>query len=152
MRAIFAILAFQGCLLFLGGVDPSIPLIALAAFGFSFTIPIIGGCNQAILQSKVAPEVQGRVFGIAAFIVACTLPLASGIAGPLVDRVFQPLLSDGGALATTFVGHLIGVGPGRGAGLLSILVGVVVLLIVGIAFLNPRLRRIETELPDAVRG
>ena len=47
-----------------------------------------------------------------------------------------------------------GVGPGRGAGLLSILEGVVVLLIVGIAFLNPRLRRIKTELParDAVRG
>ncbi|HSF43960.1 MAG TPA: MFS transporter [Thermoanaerobaculia bacterium] len=147
---IFAVLLFQGCLLFLGGVEPSIPLIALAAFGFMFTTPIIAGSNQAILQSKVAPEVQGRVFGMAAFIVACTIPLASALAGPLVDRVFQPMLSPGGALADTFVGNLIGVGPGRGAGLLFVVVGVVVLVIVSLAFLNPRLRRVETELPDAV--
>ncbi|HKV06808.1 MAG TPA: MFS transporter [Thermoanaerobaculia bacterium] len=147
---IFAILVFQGCLLFLGGVEPSIPLIALAVFGFMFTSPIIGGTNQAILQSKVAPEVQGRVFGMASFIVACTIPIASAIAGPLVDRVFQPLLSPGGGLAGTFVGSLIGVGPGRGAGLLFVVVGAVVLVIVSLAFLNPRLRRVETELPDAV--
>jgi len=148
---IFAILIFQGCLLFLGGVEPSIPLISLATFLFMITAPFIAGSNQAILQAKIAPEVQGRVFGIAAFIVACTTPLAAGIAGPLVDRVFQPLLSPGGALASTFVGRLIGVGPGRGVGLLFVLLGVSVLIIVSLAFLNPRLRRIETELPDAVR-
>ncbi|HSK77090.1 MAG TPA: MFS transporter [Thermoanaerobaculia bacterium] len=148
--AIFAVLLFQGCVLFLGGVEPSIPLIAMAAFGFMFTSPILGGCNQAILQSKVAPEIQGRVFGMAAFIVACTIPLAAALAGPLVDRVFQPLLSPGGALADTFVGSLIGVGPGRGVGLLFVVLGVLVLIIVSLAFLNPRLRRVETELPDAV--
>jgi pyochelin synthetase len=147
---IFAILVFQSCLLFVGGVEPSIPLIALTIFCFMFTAPIIAGTNQAILQSKVAPEIQGRVFGMAAFIVACTLPLASALAGPLVDRVFQPLLSPGGLLAATFVGRLIGVGPGRGAGLLFVVLGGLVLLIVGFAFLNPRLRRIETELPDAI--
>lgn len=148
---IFAILMFQGCLLFLGGVEPSIPLIVLATFGFMFTLPIIGGSNQAILQSKVAPEVQGRVFGMAAFLTACTVPLASAVAGPLVDRVFQPMLSPGGALADTFVGHLIGVGPGRGVGLLFVLLGIAVIIIVSLAFLNPRLRRVETDLPDAVR-
>ncbi len=149
--AIFAVLIFQGCLLFLGGVQPSIPLITVVMFIFMFTGPIMNGSNQSILQAKVAPEVQGRVFGMAGFIVACSLPLASAIAGPLVDRVFQPALSPGGALAATFVGRLIGVGPGRGAGLLFVLVGIAVLIIVGFAFLNPRLRRLETELPDAVR-
>ncbi|HSF43796.1 MAG TPA: MFS transporter [Thermoanaerobaculia bacterium] len=147
---IFAALLFQGCVLFLGGVEPSIPLIALAAFGFMFTSPFVSGSNQAIFQSKVAPEIQGRVFGMAAFIVACTIPLASALAGPVVDRVFQPMLSPGGALADTFVGSLIGVGPGRGAGLLFVVVGVLVIVIVSLAFLNPRLRRVETELPDAV--
>ncbi len=149
VRAIFIILVFQACLLLLGGVEPSIPLIAFATFGFMFTAPLISGSNQALFQSKVAPEVQGRVFGMASFLVACTMPLASAIAGPLVDRVFQPLLSPGGALAATFVGRLIGVGPGRGAGLLLVVLGIAVLVIVGLAFLNPRLRRVETEVPDA---
>jgi MFS family permease len=148
---IFIFLFIQGCILFLGGIRPSIPLIGLAAFGFMFTTPIVSGSNQALLQSKVAPEIQGRVFGIAAFIGACMMPLASALAGPLVDRVFQPLLSPGGALATTFIGRLIGVGPGRGAGLLFVVLGVVVVLTVSLAFLNPRLRRVETELPDASR-
>jgi non-ribosomal peptide synthetase component F/MFS family permease len=148
--AIFGILIFQGCLLVVSGVEPSIPLIALATFGFMFTTPIVSGSNQSILQSKTAPEVQGRVFGMATFIVACTAPVASALAGPLVDRVFQPLLSPGGALADTFIGNLFGVGPGRGAGLLFAVLGIFVLIVVTFAFLNPRLRQLETELPDAV--
>ena len=61
---------------------------------------------------------------------------------------FSPL--PGGLLAETFVGHLVGVGPGRGAGLLFVFLGAAVLLIVGIAFLNPRLRRVATDLGAGV--
>lgn len=146
---IFLILVIQSIILLLGGMQPSIPLIALAAFTFMFTVPFINGFNQAILQSKVAAEVQGRVFAMSGMIAASTLPLASLLSGPLADRLFEPALKSGGALASS-VGQIIGVGPGRGIGLLFILVGVLILLTVCLAFLNPRLRRVETEVPDAV--
>jgi len=149
VAGIFGLLLFQGCLLFLGGVEPSIPLIALVAFAFMCTLPIISGCSQAILQSKVDPGVQGRVFGMAGFIAASTVPLAAAVAGPLADWVFEPALAPGGALAGS-VGRLIGVGTGRGIGLLFILLGLFVVIVVPLAFLNPRLRRVESELPDAV--
>jgi MFS family permease len=145
---VFAAMIFQGCLLFLGGVEPSVPLVALAAFAFMFTVPLVGGTNQAILQSKVAHQVQGRVFGMAGFIAASTLPVAAALAGPLADRVFEPALAPGGALAGT-VGPLVGVGPGRGIGFLFVLLGATVVVLVCLAFLNPRLRRLESELPDA---
>jgi MFS transporter, DHA3 family, macrolide efflux protein len=145
---ILAILSVQAMILFLGGIQPSISLISLASFAFMFTLPFVNGFNQAILQSKVAPEVQGRVFAVAGMIAAASLPLASLIAGPLADRVFEPMLAPAGALAGT-VGQVIGVGDGRGVGFLFILLGGMVLVAVGLAALNPRLRRLESEIPDA---
>lgn len=145
---IFGVMIFQGTLLFLGGVKPSVPLVALAAFAFLFTMPLVGGANMALLQSKVDHHVQGRVFGMAGFLAASTLPLAAALAGPLADQVFEPALLPGGALAGS-VGQLIGTGPGRGIGFLFVLLGVLVIVFVCLAFLNPRLRRLESELPDA---
>jgi len=111
-------------------------------------VPVVSGLSQAILQSKVAPAVQGRVFAVAGMIAAASLPLAALTAGPLVDRVCEPLLAPAGALAPT-AGRWIGVGPGRGAGFLFIVLGALVLVLVTRAALDPRLRRLESELPDA---
>jgi hypothetical protein len=78
-----------------------------------------------------------------------TLPLAYLIAGPLADKVFKPLLVEGGILAST-VGSVLGVGPGRGIGLMFVLIGFLAILSAGSGYLNPRVRWVEDELPDAV--
>jgi DHA3 family macrolide efflux protein-like MFS transporter len=150
VAALLSVLVGQALILFLGGVQPSIPLIALAAFTFMLSLPVAVACNQTILQSKIAPAVQGRVFAVAGMVAAGSLPLAALAAGPLADRVFEPLLRSGGALADTAVGHLLGTGPGRGVGLMFVVLGVLVLTAVGIASLNPRLRNLESEIPDAL--
>jgi hypothetical protein len=77
------------------------------------------------------------------------LPLAYAIAGPLADNVFKPLLLEGGALAGT-VGRVLGVGPGRGVGLMFVVIGFLAVLAAGSGYLNPRVRGVEDELPDAV--
>ena len=141
--------AVQAVILFLGGVKPSVPLIATAAVVFMFTLPFINGWTQVVLQSKVAPDVQGRVFGVAGMLSLASVPVSALIAGPLADRVFEPMFAPGGALAGT-VGRLIGVGPGRGIGFLFVLLGTVTLAVLGLAALNPRLRRLESEIPDAL--
>jgi hypothetical protein len=69
------------------------------------------------------------------------------IAGPLADRVFEPLLMADGLLAGS-VGHIIGTGPGRGIGLIFVLVGLLSLVVTGIGFSMPRLRHLDEELPD----
>jgi MFS family permease len=150
VATLLSVLVGQALILFLGGVQPSIPLIALATFTFMLTLPVSVACNQTILQSKIAPDVQGRVFAVAGMIAAGALPLAALAAGPLADQVFEPLLRPGGALADTAVGHLLGTGPGRGVGLMFVVLGALVLIAVGIAALNPRLRNLESEIPDAL--
>jgi len=114
-----------------------------------FTMPIINGSSQAIWQSKVAPDVQGRVFSVRRMIAWSTMPLAYLLAGPLVDKVFKPLLVEGGALAGS-VGQVIGVGAGRGTGFLFIVIGFLSVLVAASGYLNPRVRMVEDELPDTV--
>jgi MFS transporter, DHA3 family, macrolide efflux protein len=151
-RRIYGILPFmllQGTILFMGGLKPNFPLVACAAFMFLFLYPIIVGSNQAIWQTKVATDAQGRVFAVRRMIAMSTLPLAYLIAGPLADKVFEPLLAVGGPLAGS-VGRIIGVGPGRGIGLLFIFLGFFTVLTTAAAYFFPRLRMVEEELPDAI--
>ena len=124
-------------------------MIAIAGFGLFITFPIINGSSQAIWQSKVDPDVQGRVFAVRRMIAWSTTPLAYLVAGPLVDRIFRPLLLEGGALAES-VGQVIGVGPSRGTGFLFIVVGTVTIAVSALGYLTPRVRNVEDELPDVV--
>ncbi|MEK7328700.1 MAG: MFS transporter, partial [Chloroflexota bacterium] len=95
------------------GLRASIPLVTISLFLCLVFYPITVSSNQAIWQSKVAPDVQGRVFAIRQAFILATPLLAYLITGPLADRVFEPLLEAGGPLAGS-VGQIIGVGPGRG--------------------------------------
>lgn len=131
------------------GIAPSITPIALASFAMFFMIPIINGCSQAIWQSKTPVGVQGRVFAVRRMIGLLGTPVAYLVAGPLADRLFEPLLSVNGPLAGS-VGQIIGYGPGRGIGLIFIIMGILTILAQVGGYLYPRLREVETELPDAI--
>jgi len=135
-------------ILFIGALQP-IPLIALATFGYYFPFPLVNACDQAIWQSKVPQDLQGRVFATRRMLAFSMIPLAYVSAGPLSDRVFKPLLSNGGALVG-ILGPWFGTGPARGSGLLIVLMGLLILLTTLMAALHPRVRQVEDELPDAL--
>jgi MFS transporter, DHA3 family, macrolide efflux protein len=149
-KRIWGVLGFflgSGVFILLAGVRPWVPLFMVASFGFFFCQPIVGACAQTIFQTKVAHDVQGRFFALSGMVTGAATPLASIVTGPLADRVFEPLLAKGGALSAS-VGAWIGVGQGRGIGLMFILTGIgaILLAVGGIAY--PHLRRLEDELPD----
>lgn len=148
---IFWFLLLEAAVLFLGGARPSVGLVAWAACLAMFAGPFVSGLSQAIWQSKVALDVQGRVFAIRQMVALSTAPVAFLLAGPLADRFFEPLLDLSGPLADTIVGRVIGVGPGRGVGLMLVVLGVFMVLVTLLSYLNPRLRQVESELPDALR-
>lgn len=151
-RLIHGLFVFQMlgsvCIL-VDGLRTSVALVAVATFLFSFGAPIFNSCSHVIWQKKVALKVQGRIFAVRRTIACISLPLAYLIAGPLAEQVFQPLMSANGPLASS-IGKLIGVGPGRGIGLLFIVLGVLSLLIPVVAYQYPPLRFVEDELPDAI--
>lgn len=149
VAGILGFLLLQGIVLMFGGLRPNAVLIAASGFVFLFCTPLIIGSSQAIWQSKTPPDLQGRVFAVRRMIAWSTLPLAYLIAGPLADRVFEPLLAVGGPLAES-LGPWIGVGKGRGIALLFLVLGALVVLTVAAASRLPRLTRLEEELPDTL--
>ena len=151
-RRIFGIFGAEvlaGLSALLMGLRPSIPLIAVAGFGVMFGMPVSNGCSQAIWQTKVAPDVQGRVFSIRSMIAFSIEPVAYLVAGPLAEQICEPWMAEGGRMAAVF-GPLIGVGPGRGIGLLFVAAGVLYVVCVSAILIHPRIRRVEFELPDAI--
>lgn len=151
MHGVLGFLLLAGLSIILGGATPSVSVIAVAVFGFFFAQPLINGSLQAIWQTKVAPDVQGRVFSTRNMLATLMSPLAFGIAGPLADNLFEPWMAAKGALADS-VGQLIGVGDGRGMGLILVVMGLLAVAVTVAGYLYPRLARVEDELPDAVPG
>ncbi len=124
------------------------PLIWMAgAFLTMLFIPTSNGSNQAIWQSKVPPEYQGRVFATRALIASMSAPIGMMIAGPLADAVMTPSMMPGGALSGMF-GWLVGVGPGAGIGLLFVLLGIVVTLVSLSGYAFKTIRDVEKDIPD----
>jgi len=128
---------------FSGGLTVWIIGIAIT----SIIIPLVNGSNQAIWQSKVAPDIQGRVFSARRLIAWLTNPISPLIGGALADFVLEPAALAGTGLPHMF-SWLVGTGPGSGMGLLIVLCGFFSAL-VGIAgYFVFYIRNAETILPD----
>jgi MFS transporter, DHA3 family, macrolide efflux protein len=138
-----------GAALLMAGISPTLALIGAASLGVMLCIPFINGCSQAIWQAKVPPQLQGRVFAMRLMIAWASAPLAYLLAGAFIDTVFEPAMKEGGALASS-IGQIIGVGPGRGSGLLFVIFGLIAMLAAVVAYFYRPLRLVEDELPDAV--
>jgi MFS family permease len=153
-RRIFGTYIFEflfGLGIFLTGWATTIPWLVAARMLGGFSVAIANGCTQAMWQSKVPQDMQGRVFSARPMISFSIIPLAYLLSGPLSEKVFIPAMVEGGAIASRF-GDTLGTGPDRGIGLMFIIFGFVYMLAAQAIILYPRLRRIELELPDAVES
>jgi len=143
---LLGMLLFTMGMLFLGvGQTPA--LWTIAAFITFFPLPIINGSSQAIWQSKVAPDVQGRVFAARSMIAQIGVPVSMLLAGPFADNVFGPAMMPGGSLAELF-GWLVGTGPGAGISLMFAFVGALGVLIALGGYTISVIRNLEDILPD----
>ena len=147
INGVLGFMALGGVALILHSLAPSPLLIAFAAPLFLSTVPIVGGSSSAILQSRVPGDVLGRVFATASMLARLSAPLAFFLAGPLADRVFEPAMAPGGALAGSF-GRWIGTGPGRGIALMFMLCGIACISAAAAGWLSPRLRHVEDAEPE----
>jgi len=119
----------------------------LGSFLSAFFLPLRGSSNQAIWLSKVNPGVQGRVFASRYLIAQITSPLGLLLAGIFADYIFTPMMIAGGGF-TRLLANLFGSEAGSGMALqytffscLGVLIGIG-------AYAFPKLRNVETILPD----
>ncbi|HEX2905413.1 MAG TPA: MFS transporter [Phototrophicaceae bacterium] len=91
-RQIFTILmgalGMSACFIIVGLAPSSAFGLAVATFSLlGIMQPITNGPLFAILQSVVAPEMQGRVFTLLMSGTALMMPLGLAVTGPLADRI-----------------------------------------------------------------
>lgn len=149
IAGIMGMMGVAGVGVALAGVWESVLLIAVFGSVDMFLGPIINGTSQTLWQTKVAPAVQGRVFAVRRMVAFVISPVSLLLAGPLADRVFEPALMPDGVLAGS-VGLIIGTGRGRGVGLMIVIAGIGTTIASVAGWLLPRVRNLETEVPDAL--
>ncbi|NER36428.1 MAG: MFS transporter [Oscillatoria sp. SIO1A7] len=149
MKAIYSCMLVNGMLLVFAGWSSSLVVFTISITLFTMIRPVLYTFCQTILQNKVDLNIQGRVFSLKSALDAIAVPAGFVIVGPLAEKVFEPMMMSDSLWANR-IGTFIGMGVGRGMGLLLILLGGVTLLVTLLASWYPRLRLLETELPDAV--
>ncbi|MBI1277905.1 MAG: MFS transporter [Anaerolineaceae bacterium] len=148
IHGIFLVGAFSfltGDFLMAVGRTPAVWMFAIL-FATIF-VPIIVGSKQTIWQSKVPPALQGRVFAARGAIEQIGMPIGYLIAGPIADKLLEPAMREGGALANVF-GELLGTGPGAGMALMFLCTSIAGTIICLSGYLFPKVRQIEGDLPD----
>jgi len=113
------------------GIQPNLVLVACGAFVAHVTLPVIGGCGQAIWQSSVPVDLQGRVFAIRQAVERAVIPLAYVLAGPLADGIFKPALASGGAASG--LGAFLGTRDPAGIALMFVVMGLLQIVAAAIA-------------------
>jgi len=139
--------AMVGASMFAMGIANSFVPWMIIAFISMMLTPLINASNQAIWQSKVPPDIQGRVFSSRRLIAWFVSPVSLLIAGPLADRVFEPGMQSGGVLNNVF-GWLVGSEPGAGMALQFALSGMCALIIGLGSYMFRTITKVEDLLPD----
>lgn len=128
------------------GLKGGLPVWLIGMVLSSLIVPLINGSNQAIWQSKVAPDLQGRVFSARRLIAWLTNPISPIIAGTLADFWLEPAARADSWL--TAFSWLVGSGPGAGMGLLLVFCGLISALVGVAGYFFQSIYHVETLLPD----
>lgn len=120
-------------------------LLGLGLFLIMLPLPVGNALFNAIVQVKVPPGMQGRVFGLFSQLGYLGSTLSFLLTGQLVDKILEPTV---GGSWWGMVAPLVGSEPGSGMGLVLIVTGAIMLAATLAAAWIPAVRQLESRLPD----
>jgi DHA3 family multidrug efflux protein-like MFS transporter len=106
-------------------------------------MPAIEAAEQTVLQRSIPYERQGRVFGFAQLVENAAAPVTALAMGPLAERYFMPLMTDGAGADA--IGDWFGTGPGRGLALMFTLAGLIGIVVTLLAWGSRSYRRLTAS-------
>ena len=115
-------LALSGMFFFFLGISTNIIFITCFGFLFFFCLTFVNTSLDVLVRKNIENYIQGRLWSIISLVSQLGMAIAFGVAGYLADNVFNPLLKPNGLLAPS-IGKMIGVGAGRGIGLIFMISG-----------------------------
>lgn len=137
-------LALTGVALILGGMAQT-PAALTISFFLVMLVPMIAYAPlTSMLQAKVPPAKQGRVFAAISQVTQMLSFFSPLLLTLLADRVFEPAADSAG----WWFGGLVGSGAGAGIGLMIVLMGGVIVVGALVTYALPIVRRMEATIPD----
>lgn len=137
-------------------LQASIVLLGVGMFIWLCLIPVVEAAEQTVLQQVIAPERQGRVFGLAQSVEQAASPISALVIGPIAQFVFIPFMTTGAGVG--LLGGWFGAGEDRGLALLFTMAGLAGLAVTLLAMRSNAYRILgrhfgaparELELSDA---
>ncbi len=120
-----------------------IPAILVGGIGASISIAM----STSLLQVKVAPDVQGRVFSARRMLTWFPDTFTPVLGGLLADYVMEPAMQNGSWVSKLF-GWMAGTGPGSGMAVMMVVFGILTILALCSGYIFPSIRNMEDLLPD----
>jgi len=120
-----------------------VPAILVGGVGSSIGI----ATSQSLLQVKVAPDVQGRVFSARRMLTWFPDTFTPILGGLLADYVMEPAMQNGSWVSKLF-GWLAGTTPGSGMAVMMVIFGIMTILAIMSGYVFARIRNMEDLLPD----
>jgi len=145
MTTIMLGIVVAGLFVGLTGVAQSAPAIAASLCLMMFWLAFSGAPFDSMMQAKIPPDLQGRVFAALLQGSLFLTPVAVLAAGPLADRIFEPARHQPIWRSARW---LVGGGPGSGMGLMFAIAGVLIVALSIAVYAIPAIRRLERDLPD----
>ncbi|AOJ09696.1 MFS transporter [Burkholderia mayonis] len=134
------------CMLSIGLVSATssycaIAFVALAAGS------VAEGCCNALWMRKIPVRHKASVLSLVSMSTIATVAAVVAAGGFVVDRLLEPALSAGGAVAQ-IASAWFGIGKGGGVALLFVVSGAASVLLCACTFAYPGTRRIDLLVPD----
>ena len=141
VMAAIADLLLALCIIALGLASQTVAYCAMAFCAIMVASIADAGVN-ALWMSRIPAGNRASVFALISMLTIAGSSLAIFVGGLLVDHWLQPALLAGGAYAGS-IGHWIGVGEGRGVGMLYVMTGASFALLALGALVYGPMRRLE---------
>lgn len=126
------------------GCRENLLIIGVGGFMFFATLPFVTMSADCLVRLNIPNEVQGRAWGLISIFSQFGSVISFAISGVLAEYIFQPLLYKGGILEDS-IGKIIGVGKGRGIGLLIIIAGVLMATMGIVIGFSRAIRKLEVD-------
>jgi DHA3 family macrolide efflux protein-like MFS transporter len=134
-----------GAVIFALGRGVTVWVVLSLAGGIFAVLGVTSG--QALLQAKVAPDVQGRVFSARRLLTWAPDMVTPLIGGAMADYWMEPAMRSDGWLSKTFA-WMVGTDPGSGMAVQMFVFGVLTILVLLLGYVFPQVRNMEDILPD----
>lgn len=123
-------------------VRPNVALVAFATFFFLGCGSVIVSLKASIWQTRVDPRLLGRASAMLTMTVVAPLLLSYAVSGAIADHVLPD------QVRSDLLAQVIGQGQGRGFALIMMASGVLMIVLVCLAYAYRPLRRLEEDLPE----